>query len=140
MKLCPTCPHKDRSPEEHRTLFGAIGKAFDNWPERHVFHPTSADHLRHWLLIEADWYETIEVPADMLDSIKPVLLFALGGPHARFGRCGNAVVIFKAKSIAKDKCGKRDFQDISSKIDAILRINTGFGIEEYVAEAKRSAA
>lgn len=142
MTLCPTCPHKDRSPEEHRTLFGAIAKAFDCWPESHRFQPRSAEHLRAWLLVEVGHCEALEIPADCLDvkTVKALIVFLLGGPNARVGRAGESLMVLRPLSIAKDKCGKREFQDISGKIDIVLKAETGFGIEEYVAEAKRSAA
>lgn len=142
MTLCPTCPHKDRSPEEHRTLFGAIAKAFDNWPESHRFQPKSVDHLRAWLLVEVGHCEAIEIPADYLDirTVKALIVFLLGGPNARVGRSGDNLVIFRPLSLAKDKCGKKEFREISNKIDVVLKAETGIGVEEYVAEAKRSAA
>lgn len=142
MTLCPTCPHKDRSPEEHRTLFGAIGKAFDNWPESHKFQPTSAEHLRAWLLIEVGHCEAIEIEADALQMriVKELVVFLLSGPKARWGRSGDRLVIFRPKSLALEKCSKKEFRVISAEIDKVLKAETGIGVEEYVAEAKRSAA
>jgi len=39
---CPNCKQTiGRSRAEHDTLFGVIGMAFENWPEKHRFQPLS---------------------------------------------------------------------------------------------------
>lgn len=128
IKTCRRCGEpvtRPRSPEHHRRFFGAIGVAFDNWPDHHEFEPISADHLRAFLLCKAGYcnatYYTVPVLSDSAQ-IARIIALVESLVHAsnvpKFPRWrGNRLAVYQAKSIAWDKLPEDEFAPIAQAVD-----------------------
>lgn len=140
---CPTCGAKHRSSEEHNTLFGVIGMAFDQWPEQHKFKPDDAEHLRAWLLIEATHCETFEVPSVLQSDPKSIAelgkFFCHGKRHFRMRQVGDGIVLVRPKSLKTDETPVADFRLVATRIYDIVQSITTITPEIYKRERHKSA-
>jgi len=143
MTTCPRCHLTwGRSDEEHNLFFGVIGMAFDNWPEAHVFKPHSAEHLRGWLLIEAQHFDTLTLAHDTTPSHAVAIgaFFTEGKTHFdvthdKFGR----PIIRRPKTIKKGECKIREFRIVAAKVYDIIAVETGLTPEIYKKEQGKAA-
>lgn len=61
---CPECGcllSKARSVQDHRRFFSLISHAYMQWREDHPFQPTSAEHLRAYLLVECGYADATPI-------------------------------------------------------------------------------
>jgi hypothetical protein len=134
----------NRSDEEHNLFFGVVGMAFSNWPESHKFQPTDAEHLRAWLLIEANHFEELDATdvtkGDIGGTIKLGLFFCGGRKHFRLVSRGTALIIQRPRSIKKgEEINARDFRAVADVVYAIVKEITTITPEIYKAEKDKAA-
>jgi hypothetical protein len=141
---CPSCGHvfaKARSAPDHRRLFGLIAKAYEQWPHNHEFQPTSAEHLRAYLQCRAGHSVSTPVfvdlelfPEDKRDvAVKLVALAveasikaALAEGDYAFTRVhGDAIAVFRPKSIAWSSLDQKAFGPIREAIEAEIEAALG---------------
>lgn len=140
---CPMCGNADpfdRSDEHHKLFFAIVKVAFDNWPETHPFVPRDAEHLRAWLLIEAKHYKEREFvrPAGVTNDAFRDFLRGwrefMDAKDVRIFPIPNGVRMRVAKSIKKtgpDRVGKKEFQEVSSRVFTIIEATIGLDIEQW---------
>lgn len=148
---CPHCskPLKSaRSPDDHRRFFGVINAAYHHWPEGHEFAPDNAEHLRKWLLCKAGYRDVTTIPVDYAEDqpamLKLVLLTVEGAVKAADGYAfirphGYGLAVFKAKSIAWDKIGQKEFNAVRDAVEAVIKAELGIDPETLLKETERAA-
>ena len=147
-ETCPTCkqPWQHRSDADHRMLHAIVSLAYTNWPETHEFEPMGRDHLYGWLLIKSGWHEP---PID-IESRKPEIitstLAAIGPIVAKRFHCiqvlptAKGVRVLFPKSLDYKSAGKRQFEDIRSKIYEVIESVLGVSVDQLKREAQKEAA
>lgn len=148
-KACPHCGgilHKHRSEPDHRRFFGLISAAFANWPERHDFQPSSAEHLRAWLLCKAGHYDVTTIPLDhdhpavaKLAVLAAEAAVKAAGAYAFIRPHGHALAVFSAKSIAWDKLSQRDFAPIRQAVEDVITAEIGVEADTLLRQHERAA-
>ena len=142
---CPTCggPLRHRSDTHHKLFFAVITQVFHNWPEAHAFQPSSAEHLRGWLLIEAGHTKQIEIagPQNITVAAVKACREVLGNAEAlRMYRTETGIRLVAPASLKYREVGKRKFEDISHAVFEIVEAITGTPIEQFRQQARRPAA
>lgn len=142
MTTCPRCRLKwGQSEEERGLLFAVIGLAFANWPERHKFQPTDAEHLRAWLAIEVGHYEALKVErldGERLDDIVAMgKFFSNGRKDFRLVGVDGGLELRRPRTMKKDLPIK-EFRPMATKIYELLEDVTGVSPEVYKVNKDRS--
>jgi hypothetical protein len=143
-QTCPTCkqPWLHRSDADHRMLHAIVSIAYTNWPESHEFEPMGRDHLYGWLLIQAGHHEPPidiasrkpEIVRETLQAITPIV--------AKRFHCIKILPMAKGyrvlfpKSLSYKEAGKRQFEDVRSKVYEVIETVLGTDIETLKREAK----
>ena len=142
--LCEHCGKSSKSPRsgpDHRRLFSIIAAAWATWPEQHRFQPSSAEHLRSWLLIQAGHCEVIAVEPegdDVVASVRTAARVAKAlDAHGVLRIRGEQIEVVRPKSMRFDKMSQREFGPIRDAIENIICTELGVTIE---ALAKAEAA
>jgi hypothetical protein len=144
MPKCPRCHLAwGRSPEEHNTLFGVIGMAFDNWPEMYDYQPPNADHLRGWLAIRVGHVRIVSMPD--VRGLTPEIardiakMFTDGREHYEVVTTGKKIDVVVAASMQKTAMHIRDFRVMANCIYEILTEVCGINPEVYKHEKDKAA-
>lgn len=148
MKNFKECPHcgcvlvKPRSGPDTRRFFALIRAAYDAWPEGHDFTPDSSEQLRCWLTCKAGHREStpIILPDDASDHIR--MLFRIGIEAAlNAGKSNSFVVpyrsgvaVIRPKSIAFGAINQREFADVRTAVEDVIRAETGLDPEALLRE------
>ena len=148
------CPHcgvvltKIRSLPDHRRFFGVIAKAWENWPEGYSdFQPSSAEHLRSWLLVKAGYHDVTFVPVEAeVTAHPPIMALVRLAVEASLAavdqRGGYAIVrvsatgleILSAKSISFATLGQKEFGQIRQAVEEILESTLGVTADQLLRE------
>ena len=151
---CPECGAvltKSRSSQDHRRLFGMIAKAFLHWPETHEFQPSSAEQLRAWLQCRAGHYESTPIfveninlfPEDKRDvafklvrlAVEAAVSAALAEGSYAFTRVhGDAIAVFRPKSIAWSSLDQKAFGPLREAIEAEIENAIGVPVDQLLRE------
>lgn len=142
------CPHcgvvltKSRSLPDHNRFHAIIDAAYSQWPERCEFQPDSKDQLRSWLTCKAGYREStvIEMPEGSTPAMQT--MFRLSIENAIRAANGAAfvvpyksgVAVVRAKSIAWMKMGQREFNQLRSAVEDVIRLETGLDPEALLRE------
>ena len=125
-----------RSSKHHRLFFGAIFKAFMNWPESHEFQPQNDEHLRAWLLCKAKYCTCVLHTIDHKDAIAWAMNFALkelvsddGYKFLRWSE--KQVAVYRPKSIAWGKLPQDEFNKISQSVSDILKAEINMSLDDF---------
>lgn len=149
-----SCPHcgcmltKQRSGADHRRFFGLIAKAYDSWPEAHEFRPSSAEHLRAHLLIEAGHYNvtTIDLSEIAASGNPHLVTLARLAVEATVTACiaardyvvtrprGNVVEVLRPKSIAWHELDQRQFGPVREAVEQIIEQVIGVSANQLLKE------
>ncbi len=149
---CPDCgavlERKRRSGQHHRFFFSAVSGAFANWPIEHRFLPSSEEHLRAWLLIqaghcnvigqsltaEADIFRVADFTERLMTDIRK---------HGSFGFVEvvsrKSLAVRYPKSISYRDLSQTDFQPIASKVFDIIEAEIGVPVDQLVREHEAAA-
>lgn len=147
MKSCPHCGCdlvKPRSLADHRRFFAALNKAFLHWREGD-FVPTSPEHLRAWLLVQAGYSDVTSVSLEWLDnphlvslarlSIEASVAAALGQGDFAFTRpSGNQIEVLRAKSISFSTLDQKAFGRLREKVEEIIEAHIGVKVDQLLRE------
>lgn len=147
------CPHcgcelaRPRSGPDHRRFFGAVAKAFDQWPENAEFQPRDAEHLRAYLLVRAGHFNVgkIETPEGYADnpSIRTLFRMAVEGTaKALAGETGHydvrvsasGVEVLTPRSIDYRTVSQREFGPIRDAVEAIIEAEIGVRVDQLLKE------
>lgn len=120
-----------------------IGAAFDQWPEGHECKPDDAEYLRKWLLCKAGYREVTEIATPQFEgepAVARLLALAMeaairaadGIGFVRPAADGSRVAVYKAKSIAWDKLDQAQFNEIRSRVEAIIEQVIGVSGDELL--------
>ncbi len=150
------CPHcgtmltKARSAPMHRRFFALVAAAFSQWPERATFRPDDAEHLRSWLLCKVNYRQSREIEVAYSEgnpeltretaiAIEAALKEA--GAHAfiRPHPDGGSVAVYRAKSLAWDKCDQKEFGPVAEAVEAIIEAELGVTADTLLKETERAA-
>jgi len=145
MRECPHCGCvivKGRSGPDHRRFFALISAAFGSWPESHEYQPDSPEALRSWLTCKAGYREStpIMLPDEASDHMK--MLFRLGIEAALNASDKTAfvvpyrdgVAVIRPRSIAFDKIGQREFAEVRTAVEDVIKAETGLDPEALLRE------
>ena len=126
--------------------------AFDNWPEQHAFQPSSAEHLRAWLLCKARWFtvETHELSDDptmrekmvafgeaLIDGVNKQ---AKESTEFRFGRWhGSSYAVFSPRTIAWGPVGQKEFGPVREAVSEIIALEVGVTADKLLQGAESVA-
>jgi hypothetical protein len=149
------CPHcgcdvdpvkgKPRSLEQLRRFFAVLRAMKHHWPEKAEFQPENEEHLRKWVLIKAGHKETTDIPVPFAEDepgVTRLAAVAIEGAVAAAGAFafirphpeGGLVRVFKAKSIAFDKLGQAEFNDLNAEVEAVYEAETGLKADQLLKE------
>lgn len=148
-----SCPHcgglltKARSGPDHRRFFALIRAAFYHWPQAHDFQPDSEEHLRRWLTCKAGYRENVPIllPEDADDTTLSMFKLAIEAAISASHGEGfvvpyrSGVAIVRAKSIAWAKIGQKEFAEIRSAVEDVIKAETGFEPERLLKEMESAA-
>jgi len=146
---CPECGAiltKPRSIQDHRRFFAVIAAAYNNWPHGHPFQPSSAEHLRAYLLVEAGYAETTPVFVE-LDAVpeaarqstvklvslavEAAIAAALAQKAYAFVRVmGDTIVVSRPKSINFAALSQREFGPVRQACEGIIEAALGVKADE----------
>ena len=129
-------------------MFWAVIKlAYDNWPNNHEFEPLGRDHLYGWLLIEAGYIHEppIEIESRNKDFVRDIIMAVFPAIKSkihciRFIPTAKGVRVLVPKSLDYKTAGKRQFEDVRSKVYQIIEDVLGVPVETLKREARREAA
>ena len=134
----PMAPVEPRSRASHNHYFAALENGFSNLPESISARFPTPEHLRHWLLIEADWCDEHEFEmANEREAQKLAARIRADSPFSRLTVRGNTVIRRDAKSQSASCMGKRDFEDSKKDVLDLLEHIIGIGRGALMKEAKR---
>ena len=151
MTKCSQCgadAKAQRSSPDHRRFFALINAAHHHWPENHEFTPDDADHLRKWLLCKAGFREVVTIPVEYAEAQPSMMkLVSLtveaavrgAGGHAFIRPHGSAIAVFKAKSIAWDKIGQKQFNSIRDAVTEVIETELGMSADTLLREHEAAA-
>lgn len=119
-----------------------IKAAFDAWPERHDFQPDSAEHLRAWLTVKANYREAtpVDLPDEATDGMQRLFLLAIEASVKAADGLGfvrpyhGGVVVFRPKSIAWDKLDQKEFGRLRDAISDVIEAETHIKIDDLMRE------
>lgn len=153
MRSCPECGAifgKPRSVADHRRFFGLIGKAFHQWPSAHPFQPSSAEQLRAYLLVEAQYHDATPVfveldcfPEDAKGSALKLVSLAVEasiaaalsqGSYAFTRVVGDTITVLKPKSINFHSLAQKEFAPLREKIEEIIETTIGVTADQLLRE------
>lgn len=146
---------KPRSLPQHRRLFGVIREAFKQWPHAHEFTPETAEHLRAYLICAAgeEFREChrVDLPDDPDITPRVARLFATACEAVmsqvrerhrysfiRTQEGGTGVAVYVPLSISFEAMPHKTFDQLSSKVDEVLRV-AGLNPDQLYAEEGMSA-
>jgi len=117
-------------------MFWAImQRAFENWPEDHVFRPDSKEHLYGWILIEAGYSECTEVEAKD-HAVALAVAKAIYGVTKREIHCmrifgtSTGVRVCVPQSGDYAHAGKKKFEQMRSAVYEVIEATLGVSIDE----------
>lgn len=125
-----------RSSKHHRLFFGAIIKAFMNWPDSHEFKPQDDEHLRAWLLCKAGYRDvtTHELQdASMAESVAAMIEASINQSKAHGFAVynNNLVYVLTPKSISWGKLPQEEFNKISQSVSDILKAEINMSLDDF---------
>jgi hypothetical protein len=148
---CPVCGYvpakvggKPRSIDQHRRFFGLMRALLHHWPETHPRQFADEHELRTWLTMKAGHREVAAhipltgVPREKVAVIVEAALRA-AGTYALPILHGDALVIFKPKSIKFSKLSHLDFCGLSDAVDVVIRQETGLEPDVVLKETEAAA-
>lgn len=146
---CRECgaPMRQRSDIDHRMFWAIVHRAFSNWPEQHPFCPMDASELYGWLLIEAKHCVSGEIKETAINAIRKsarVFLDLAGESehpiyYMRLAPTKHGVKVTIPKSLSYKSVGKRQFEDVRSRVYEIIEVTLGVKVEDLKREAKLAA-
>jgi hypothetical protein len=148
MASCPNCGYvldgHYRSTPDHNRFFALIESAYEHWPEAHRFQPKSAEHLRGWLLCEANHCtrEILQFEYEADDQTRAKIL-AFGevlfeacmrqAPRPRYLEWTFAgLEVRTPKSISHQKCGQKRFNEVRNAVEDVIVAETGVAIDDLL--------
>lgn len=150
-KPCSVCGYaveraggKPRSIEQHRRFFGLMRALLHHWPETHPRQFADEHELRTWLTMKAGHREVAAqiplagVPREKVAVIVEAALRA-AGTYALPILHGDAMVIFKPKSIRFSKLPHLEFCALSDAVDVVIRQETGLDPDVVLKETEQAA-
>ena len=126
-----------RSNKHLRLFFGAIAKAFFNWPEDHEFKPQNDHHLRSWLLCKARHcsIETHELEdSRMAETVAHIVSQSLEAakPYGFAVYNHNLVYVLRPKSISNEsEPEQKEFNKISQAVSDILKAEINMSLDDF---------
>jgi len=144
MTTCPRCKLTwGRSDEEHNTLFGVIGMAFENWPEQHDFQPCDEEQLRGWLACRVGHHATIRLNGIRglnRDTARDLLkAFTEGAAYFETDDDTNGTFVVKPRTMKKAAMRVQEFRAMANRVYHLLHTVTGIDAEVYKREKDRAA-
>jgi hypothetical protein len=147
MSKCPTCGHEKklaRSPQDHKRFFAVIDAAFHQWPHGHHEQFQTAERLRHWLLIKANYGTCTTLDADVVEG-QPAAAKLLGAaidrvfasaPVQPFIRVHNdRIAFFWPKSIKWDTLSQSDFAKVRQAVEDVVEAELDVKINDLLEAA-----
>ena len=144
---CEITPTPHRSDIDHRMFWAIVHRAFENWPEQHAFCATDANELYGWLLVEAEHSVSGEVQDKDINAIRKSAraFLDLAGEsehpiyYMRLTPTKKGVKVTIPKSLRYKTVGKRQFEDVRSKVYEIIETVLGVQVETLKREARLAA-
>lgn len=153
MKHCPHCGcllTKPRSIQDHRRFFSVIAHAFEQWRHDHTFQPSSAEHLRAYLLVESGYHVATPVFVELdafpeAERPKALKLVSLAveasvaaalsqGDYAFVRVVGDTITVLRPKSINFASLSQRDFGPLRDACEQIVEAALGVPAEQLLRE------
>ena len=144
MTTCPRCNLKwGRSDEEHNTLFGVIGMAFENWPEQYEYQPNTPEKLRGWLAIQVGHYDTLSLPQirglDLESASKVADLFTDGKQYYEVRPAGKGAEILRPRTMKKSELRVQVFRRMATDVYELIEVITTITPETYKKNRGKAA-
>lgn len=144
-----TCPHcgceivkagKPRSVEQLRRYFAMVRLAFENWPENNERQFASVEECRKYLQMKAGHREIgASIPLTGISKERAVILaeasVRAAGAYAVPVIHGDALVVFRPKSIAFGKLSHHDFCKLNDDVANVIEAETGIKVDDLMKEA-----
>ena len=144
MVTCPRCQLSwGRSDEEHNTLFGVIGMAFDNWPEQHDFQPADEEQLRGWLACRVGHSVIIRLNGCRglnRDTARDLLkAFSEGAAYFETDDDAKGVFVVKPRSMKKASMRVQEFRAMANNVYHLLHAVCGINPVVYKQNKDKAA-
>ena len=145
---CPTCGQglRHRGDADHRMFWSIMKIAYDTWPEAHEFQPLGKMHLYGWLLIEVGYIHEppIEIESRNVEFVQAILMAVFPAIKSkihciRFVPTAKGVRVLIPKSLDYKTAGKRQYEDVRSKVYELIEVTLGVPVEQLKREAKLAA-
>lgn len=141
---CGTIIAHPRNYARRAKLFAFLPAVLNQWPaEKTGFKPLDRDHLRSWLLCEANFCEVDELeftgadPQRMVYQITAFMNRHHGHKYVHYKETETGIRALIPKSISDAKCSEKDFLQVFNSIVEIVELTLGCSIETLKKEADR---
>ena len=150
-RACPECGcllTKARSLQDHRRFFSIIQKAYENWNHEHPFQPSSAEHLRAYLLVESNYADPtpIFVELELLpEDARPAALKLVSlaveatitaahskGDYAFARVVGDTITVFRPRSLAFSQLDQKAFGPLREAVEAVIEHALGCKVDQLL--------
>lgn len=129
-----------RSMASHNQYFAAVEEGYRNLAEEFSGKFPSAEHLRHWALIETGFATETDYPCDDERDAKAFARgFRKSDEYAVIRRRGDVVKVFSAKSQSRGSMRKRPFEDSKKAVLDLIATMSRTTQAELKKNAGRSA-
>lgn len=153
-KIIRICPHcgceliRARSHRHHRLFFAVIDAAYENWPEQCEFQPTSAEHLRSWLLVKAGYAERLgnllsiirPTPEKLTDFLQMCVHAIKTHGHGFLAVESEYAEFHVPKSIAWAELDQKEFAPIADEVFAQIEGVMGVRVNQLRRQAEQQIA
>lgn len=154
---CPHCgceidfaPVSQRSSADHNMFWATVAKACQSWPHSHRFQPTGVspkdrvNNLYGWLLVEIGYVDTLDIESHEVHAVDVGFRVARRKKDSkihywRLTQTETGWQLITPRSTNKLTAGKRQFEDVRSRVYEIIEVTLGVKVEDLKREAKLAA-
>ncbi len=133
-------PHKDRSDASHGHYFAVLSEGWANLPHDLALRFPTAEHLRHWCLVQANFADESIIVAESEDTARAMaLLCRTLNPYAVITVSGNILKVYTAQSQSRKTMDHDTFQKSKDAVLGMVSDMIGVTPSKLAANAGRAA-
>ena len=116
-EIYPMMPVEERSQSSHNHFFAALAEGFNNLSEENAKRFPTAEHLRHWCLVQCGYYaEATYVLANSKEARKLAADTRRRSEYAVISIRDNVVKVWEAESQSMAAMKKQRFEESKSAV------------------------
>jgi len=134
-----------RNSRRHRKFFATIAEAFTQWPAAHAFQPVDVEHLRAWLLVQAGYCATMDLPVsrremDLARRLTEGVLMFSGSKHVFLHvTTGGGLQARRPRSMSFSAMSEAEMRPVMTRVFEIIRAEAGLDPDALGREHGKAA-